>query len=374
MKKQIYGKEITRPPECPFCGLYIEKPAELTTRRMGEMPVGSCPCGAVYAYDVTGRNVGSAFIEALVFACDMDWDLAWSLFPGEDYLEQLVEHYDGQSNLIVPVGFYEGRKVNGALYFIRMHRDIQEVTRTGVEKRLQKSVPLTVSKGPSLQLPGSKRYSKGDIETLVGEYRIGELLTIAEQDKRILRDLQKLLYSADGLIRSRAAEALGKTSSVIAKREPGAVSKLLQTLINAVSDTAASSWGALDAIGEIIAGSPDIFAGYLPTLYQFLEEASARPKILRALGITAGTRPDLVRKALYRFIPYLNDPDPETRGYAALLTGNLHAAETGNLLSQLKNDTSELTIYSDGELKNITVGQLAAEALQKIKERGHTSL
>lgn len=330
------------------------------------MPVGSCPCGAVYAYDITGRNLGSAFIEALVFACNMDWDLAWGLFPGEDYLEQLVEHYDDQSNLIVPAGFYQGRKVNGALYFIRMHKDIQEVTRTGVEKRLQKAVPLTVSKGPSMQLPGSKRYARGDIEKLVAEYRMDDLLSIAEQDKRMLRDLQKLLYSADGLIRCRAAETLGKTSSVIAKSEPGAVSKLLQILINAVSDTAASSWGALDAIGEIIAGSPDYFAGYLPTLYQFLEEEASRPMILKAIGRMAESRPDIVHKALYRFIPYLNDPDPQTRGFAAVLMGNLAAVEAKDDLERLREDGAALRIYKEGQFTETTVGKLATGALEKM--------
>jgi hypothetical protein len=59
-----------------------------------EMPVGSCSCGAVYACDETGHNLGSAMIEALVFGCNMDWDLAWGLLPEEDYLEKLVENYD----------------------------------------------------------------------------------------------------------------------------------------------------------------------------------------------------------------------------------------------------------------------------------------
>lgn len=354
------------PPECAFCGLYIEKPVEPANRRMGEMPVGSCTCGAVYAYDVTGRNLGSAFIEALVFACDMDWDLAWSLFPGEDYLEQLVENYDGISHLIVPGGFHEGRKVPGALYFIRMNKDIQEVARPGVEKKLQKAVPLTASKTAAPELPGVKKYSKAEILKLVEEYRLDELLVYAGQDKRILRDLQKMLYSADEQTRSRAAEALGKASAVVARNNPGAVSKLLQILLNAVSDTAASTWGAIDAIGEIIAGSPDLFGGYIPSLFQFLEEETARPRILRAIGRTAEKRPDLARKGLFRYLPYLNDTNPETRGYAAWLMGCLGASEAKADLEQLTNDSSKIRIYKNGEFNNTTVGRLASEALSKI--------
>jgi len=77
-------KEPTREVTCPFCGKPIERPRELATHRPREMPVGSCTCGAVYAYDATGHNLGAAFVEALVFACNWDWDLAWGLLPEED--------------------------------------------------------------------------------------------------------------------------------------------------------------------------------------------------------------------------------------------------------------------------------------------------
>ncbi|GBF35692.1 methylated-DNA--protein-cysteine methyltransferase [Desulfocucumis palustris] len=363
MKNKIFGKEQTLPPECPFCGLYIERPVEPAGRRMGEMPVGSCACGAVYSYDITGRNLGSAFIEALVFSCDMDWDLAWSLFPGEDYLEQLVENYDGISHLIVPGGFHEGRKVPGALYFIRMNKDIREVAGPGVERKLQKAVPLTASKALAPELPGVKRYSRADIHKFVEEYRFDELLTFAGQDKRILRDLQKLLYSADPLTRSRAAEALGKASAVVARGNPGTVSNLLQILLNSVSDTAASTWGAIDAIGEIIAGSPGLFGGYIPSLFQFLDDETARPRILRAIGRTAEKRPDLARKGLFRYLPYLKDADSETRGYAAWLAGCLGAMEAKADLERLVNDQSKIKIYKNGEFVDTTVGRLASEAL-----------
>ncbi|MBW2217590.1 MAG: hypothetical protein JRF34_10435 [Deltaproteobacteria bacterium] len=57
----FHGREPIKKPECPFCGsLLIERPTELTTRRPGDMPVGSCSCGAVYACDESGRNMGSA--------------------------------------------------------------------------------------------------------------------------------------------------------------------------------------------------------------------------------------------------------------------------------------------------------------------------
>jgi hypothetical protein len=61
---------------------------------------------------------------------------------------------------------------------------------------------------------------------------------MAAQDKRILRDVKRLLYSVEKLFRWKAAEALGKISAVIAQKDPGAISKLLQGLFTSVSDTA----------------------------------------------------------------------------------------------------------------------------------------
>jgi len=68
IESKFIGRQVIKKPTCPFCGIFIEKPKELSTRMPGEMPVGSCSCGAVYACDETGHNLGSAMIEALVAA------------------------------------------------------------------------------------------------------------------------------------------------------------------------------------------------------------------------------------------------------------------------------------------------------------------
>ena len=58
-------------PRCPFCYHIIEQPKELQSRKIVEFPLGVCGyCGVVYVYDTTGHNMGAAFIEALLFACN----------------------------------------------------------------------------------------------------------------------------------------------------------------------------------------------------------------------------------------------------------------------------------------------------------------
>ncbi|MHB8158169.1 MAG: DVU0298 family protein [Desulfocucumaceae bacterium] len=370
MKKQtdriFFGRETTKSATCPFCGLLLEKPKELETRRPGEMPVGTCSCGAVYAFDASGHNLGSAFIEALVFGCNMDWDLAWSLFPEEDYLEGLVEHYDIESNLIIPVGYHEGRKIPGALSFVRLHQEIREVTSGGVQKKIDRAAPATLKIVETLP---AKRYSKKEIEELVRNYQVDLLLSAARQDKKIIRNLQRLLYSSDDLLRLRAADLLGKASAIIAQRDPGSISTLLQGLFNSVSDTASSCWGAIDAIGEILGSSPDIFLGYIPAMYRFLDEKGNRPRVIRAIGRTAESRSDLVRGSVFRLISFLQDPDPQIRGQAAWLFGHMGVPEARPDLEKLLNDLHEVKVYINGNIEIKPVGQLAAGALEAIDKK-----
>ncbi len=364
MVSRFSERDVLAKPACPFCGMLIDKPRELETDMQTEMPVGRCPCGAVYACDVTGHNLGTAMIEALLFGCDGDWDLAWSLLPEKDYIEKQLGNYDLETHLIVHGGVYQSRRIAGSLYFIRLLEDIREVTEEGAKQQRERAKPAPP--GSSVERKGRKSFSKREVEMLVNEYDLGPLLSIAAKDKRIIRDLQRLIYSVDLLFRWRATDALGKVSGVIAQYDPGAISKLLQRLLTASADTASSSWGCLDAIGDIISNSPEQFGGYMPQLYQFAGDRALLAEVLRALGKIGKVRPDLIRKKALHFIPFLQDPDPEIRGYAAILLGNLGAQEARDDLTRLGDDSAVMEVYRNGTLEKLTVGKLAIEALEKL--------
>jgi hypothetical protein len=368
-ESKFIGKTTTLPPSCPFCGLLIERPKELTTHRPGEMPVGSCSCGAAYACDETGHNQGAAMIEALVFGCNMDWDLAWSLLPDEDYKQEIVDHYDYVRHLIVPGGFMDSRRISGVLFFIRLHEEVREVTSDGVQQRLKRAASSPVSPKKPASGRGKASLPKQEIEALVREFRVEPILDVAAEDRKLIRNLQRLIYSGDDLFRKRAAEVLGRACAVIAEQDPGAVSKLLQGLFYAISDTAAFTWGAFEAIGEIISHRPDLFAGYVAQLYQFLADTTRRSQALQAIGRVAMARPDLLRKHTFHFFTYLEDPDPEVRGHAAWLMGNLGAYEAKRDLEKLLDEPQELHIYENGNLEKMSVGRAASEALKKIGAR-----
>ena len=356
------GRDIFEKPTCPFCGTPIEKPKELAARMPNEMPVGACLCGAVYACDVTGHNLGTAMMDALLFACNGDWDLAWGLLPEEDYLEDELRQYDFETHLVVHSGAYEGRNATGVLYFIRLDQDIREVTEPGFRKEIEKApAPAATSRGTRGK---RKKLPKQEVEGLVQRYDVDALVSAAKEDKRLIRSIQRLLVSVEPIDRLRAADMMGKASAAIAIKDPGYISRLLQGLCTAVADTAASSWGYIDAIGDIIANRPDQFASYLPQLFPLLRDRALLPETLRALGKVAHHKPELLRKKAYHFIPLLQDQSPEIRGHAVVLLGFLGTPEAKEALRPLLKDQDTFTLYHDGQFEICTIGALSAKALE----------
>ena len=362
--QKFFGREPVQRAKCPFCDLPVEKPKELATRKPGEMPVGICSCGAVYACDETGHNLGAALIEALLFGCNMDWDLAWGLVADEDYQQKILENYDLMTHLVISSGTYEGRRISGALYFVRLHQEVQEVTAQGARERLDNAVNHT----PRLWDKQSRTHnmSKKEVERKVKAYQIDPILDAARNDKKVVRYLQRLLYSGDSLLRHRAAEALGRACAIVGDKDPGMVSKLLQGLFYSITDTAAFPLGAFEAIGEIITHRPDLYGGYTAQLYQFTGDVNRRIDALKALGRISTTQAPFIRKHTLYFFTFLEDQDPSVRGYTAWLMGNIGAHEAGKDMEKLLDDPHEIEIYETGNIRKISVGQIALEALNKL--------
>jgi hypothetical protein len=368
MSYQPLRKEVTREAVCPFCGLAIERPKELAGERVREMPLGQClGCGAVYAYDATGHNLGAAFSEALVFACNDDWGLAWNLLPDEDYLQAVVERYDLETHRVIPNGTLGDRRVRGALFFVRLQEDIQELTRDAVQQKLRAARPASPKPAPPEPPPAETAagpLSKKEVEALVANYQLDPVIAAARRDRKIMRHLQRLLCAGDELVRLRAAEALGKVAGELVTTDPAAVVSVFQGLFNHFADSSASNWGSVDAIGEVIANAPDLFAGYIAKLFPLLTEESVRPAAVKALARIAAVRPDAVRRRIFfPLLPFVQDKNPQTRGYTALLLGWLGGPEARQLLKMLRDDSTPIGVYEKGRIVTKTVGQIANEAL-----------
>lgn len=347
-------KEIVQIPTCPFCGLPIDRPEIFADNP--DISLGRCSCGAIYACDESGKNLGSAFIEALVFACNGNWDRAWELSEDKDFKTEVIEHYDPISHLIVPGGVFDKRRVVGALYFVRLNIPVEDIG---------SKIRVLDSKKESLGYRG-KSLSKRDVEELISSYNIRPIIERAGKDRRLIKNLQRLLYSANPVIRARTAEALGKVCAVISKKDPKQVSRLVQTLLYSIVDSATFSLGSFEAIAEIIANAPDLYEAYVPYLYQFISEESRRAKTIMALARIAEVKPGLLRGRAFYFLRFLNDKDPEVRGYTVILLEKLRASEMKEDIARLKGDMYKISIYENGEIIYRTIDELVSIALNRL--------
>jgi hypothetical protein len=119
----ITGRRASKEPTCPFCGSPIARPMEIAVGPGERGQGGTCPCGAQYLVDPTGKNVGQVMVQALEIVAGAIGKGMTELVPGEDYDEAILS-YDWRTHQSpgVSKGFMDGY---GRLYVVRVR------TRTG---------------------------------------------------------------------------------------------------------------------------------------------------------------------------------------------------------------------------------------------------
>jgi len=371
--------EANQKPWCAFCGMDIGRPTPMVERKLNDFPMGRCECGAYYVSDATGHNVGAAMVECLVSACNDEWDLAWELIPEDDYLTGRLENYDEVTHQIIPKRNIDGRAARGVLFFVRLHKDMEEIvqrfeqnkTRRAAEA-LQQGSGSTGGRMPELEPErdpkrNRKRATKKLIKELAYENDIDGLVDYCFDDKKTLRFLQRLLYEPDTAKRYNIAWTIGLVCARVSTREPGPVADLMHKLFESSSDSASTSWGMVETIGAIIACRPDIFGGFTRHMYNFLGDPVTRSAALWGMGEIAAIRPDLIRNTpFYSLFGLLGHEEPETRALIARLLGRIQATEVGLQLMPLQQDTTPVILFEQGQPVATTVAAVAAEATQNI--------
>lgn|GEM_PF-771966 len=82
-KEALFAEESSL--RCPFCNSPVQRPEELK-KGMADVLGGRCRCGALYAYDPSGRALGEVIMDSLAILCNGDYNKAISLEEGKDYL------------------------------------------------------------------------------------------------------------------------------------------------------------------------------------------------------------------------------------------------------------------------------------------------
>jgi hypothetical protein len=198
------------------------------------------------------------------------------------------------------------------------------------------------------------------------ENNLKELISLAEEDTRVISELHRMLYTPDERLRWKIVEMLSDVCAKIGDKRPDVISKFLNRLLLSAADSAASAWGALEAVGATISKKTDLFGEFNLALLSFLQYKNFWKEVTWAIGMIAKKKPDLVKNVYPVICSFLKNPDPSLRGHAAWALGWMGILDAKEELEKLETDNQQLSIYEEGDLKGKTIAQLAKEAIDRL--------
>jgi hypothetical protein len=201
--------------------------------------------------------------------------------------------------------------------------------------------------------------TSADKDALLAMLKAGDFQAIinkAEQKRGMVRILIGLSYDKETLHSWRAMDAIGRITLI---ESPEKVRIILQRLLWMMREESGTNpWSAAEIVGEIIARNFEPFKDIIPIVICFAEEPIMRAGSLRAMWRIASVAREHVSEFAGIALTYLNDKDPQVRGYAALALGACGYGDTENALSALKDDSAGFLLYIDNELKNVKVSDV----------------
>ncbi len=217
---------------------------------------------------------------------------------------------------------------------------------------------------------------RDEVAGLLKEKKYEAVLEKIRVHRGTVRTLTGLLYNEGELVSWRAVTMFGR----LAEAEPELLRPVIKRLLWFLNEESSTvGWGAAQALGEIAARNKDLAKGVVRVVVHFLDDdevclpANRNTPILAgaiwAIGNLAGIEPELTSEMAEKLMSYLGDPDPEIRALSAWALGEMGHAEAMEEVGRLTGDDSPAVIYQGEELRRLTVGAVAEEALDKMRAR-----
>ncbi len=211
--------------------------------------------------------------------------------------------------------------------------------------------------------------SKKEIIGLLNEKRYSELISRYAGQRKIITILISLSYDKKDVISWRAIEVIGLITGEVSKTKPDSVRNTVGRLLWMIRDESGGiGWSVPEILGEIVRNNRELCADIAPIIASFHEEIMLKTGVMRAISRMGKVNDEHVEYALPIVMSYLAAPNPTLRGYAALACGELGTSEAVYALKKLTSDHGLIPYYEDGELREKSVGEIAAEAISKIPQ------
>lgn len=210
---------------------------------------------------------------------------------------------------------------------------------------------------------------KKEIISLLEKKAFDELSVLSMSDGKVISRLISLSYDKDKTLSWRAMEAIGLATRQMAGSNPEHVRNIAGRLLWMMRDESGGmAWSAPDILGEIVRNNPVLCVDLAPIVASFHDEKMLCSGVLRAIGRMGRINRETTEHAIPIIRSYLGSVNSTLRGLAAFALGELGSSIHSDDLDGLKDDKSMINFYEDGELRQRTVGELAASALKRLTE------
>jgi hypothetical protein len=196
--------------------------------------------------------------------------------------------------------------------------------------------------------------------------------------RQSINPLMACLCSLDEQTKWRAVAALGEVVAKLAAADLESARIVMRRFIwNLNDESGGIGWGCPEAMGAVMAQNEKlageygcILISYLRPTGNYLEHEALQRGVLWGVGRLAHARPHVVKDAAPVLLPFLQSEDGHLRGLAVWAIGPLADCETLAHIHRLAHDPARLTLYRNGRIAQISVGQIARETLATLTDHG----
>jgi hypothetical protein len=208
---------------------------------------------------------------------------------------------------------------------------------------------------------------KKNILSLLENRDLKEIARLKASPFKIINNLISLSYDKKSSIAWRAMEAVGLFTGEMAKEDSEFVRNIVGRLLWMIRDESGGiGWSVPEMLGEIVKNNPVLCADIAPIIVSFYEELMLATAVLWAAGSMGEVQKETIDSSVPLIRPFLTSSDSIQRGYAARALGSFGASDCKQDIEELLNDDSLIPVYSDGDIKERTVRDVATEALSKL--------
>jgi methylated-DNA-[protein]-cysteine S-methyltransferase len=213
---------------------------------------------------------------------------------------------------------------------------------------------------------------KKRLRQLLQEQRLEEIAELAMGKRRVLGLLISLTYDRDPLIAWRAIEAMGAATELIGQDDPECVRNHMRRLYWLITEESGGiCWHAPEAMAEVVHRNADTLSDYVPIIVWLLREMAEedlihfRAGVLWAIGRLGSMAEKQVDALAPAITDCLNHVDPQVRGMAVWCLTQCGCHQLLAARDDLLADEAPVTLYQDGQLDDISIGQLMRQVLDE---------